>query len=77
MLVQPHYKEVIIKAAAFEHRIAACIVNSGIFSFFEGALKDQANSAFIKKEIAKDESWVINMLFRMRMRFDIGLRWAI
>ncbi|URZ14537.1 alpha/beta hydrolase family protein [Clostridium felsineum] len=65
------------RAVAFEHRISACIANSGILSFLEGVLKEQANSEYIQNELKKEDSVEINAAIKKRMETNTSLRWAI
>jgi pimeloyl-ACP methyl ester carboxylesterase len=66
------------RAAAFEHRLAACVANGGIYSFFDGAvMKNKPLPVWMQRELMKKESLLINCGTRLVMRFNTELRWAI
>lgn len=66
------------RAAAFEHRLAACIANSGVFDYFSGSvLKSKPISPFMAKELAKESSPMMDWMTGLMMRTDTTMRWAI
>lgn len=59
------------RAAAFEQRLAACVANGGIYSFFDGAvLKNKPASPWMLGELKKDKSAIIDFGTRLMMHFN-------
>jgi alpha-beta hydrolase superfamily lysophospholipase len=66
------------RAAAFEKRLAACIANGGIYDYFSGSiLKSKPMPPYLRRELAKEDSPLLNMSTRWLMRRNTGMRWAI
>lgn len=65
------------RAAAFDHRIAACIANSGIYDFYEGTFENLGRTKFFQKELDKPKSFFINSLIKMFMQLSINVKWAM
>ncbi|WP_242698176.1 alpha/beta hydrolase family protein [Bacillus sp. SD088] len=65
------------RAAAFEHRLAACIANDGLYSFQFGEM----GRSFIEGDVAEDLQHVsegdIEEAVQELMRQDTGVRWAM
>ncbi|PHH75446.1 hypothetical protein CDD82_4445 [Ophiocordyceps australis] len=63
------------RAAAFEHRAAAIIVNDGVYDF--GSAFSKENPAIGKLLVKYNWDKTINALVRLLMRWDTGFRWGI
>lgn len=64
------------RAAAFEHRLAACIANGGIFDFMAGKLPP-GTSREAAIDAAKNQPDTVDELMRATMMDSIDSRWAI
>ncbi|HBE79786.1 MAG TPA: alpha/beta hydrolase [Firmicutes bacterium] len=66
------------RAAAFEHRLAACVANGGIYNFFDGAvLKNKPAHPRMLQELKKDKSPIMDWGTRLIMHFNTEMRWAV
>ncbi|KAJ3498078.1 hypothetical protein NLG97_g1405 [Lecanicillium saksenae] len=65
----------VARAAAFEHRAAAIILNDGVYDF-ASAFRD--NTPAIGKFLVK-QGWdgVMNAMMRQYMRWDTGFKWGV
>ncbi|KAG4274471.1 hypothetical protein FPRO04_09429 [Fusarium proliferatum] len=65
----------VARAAAFEHRAAAIVVNDGVYDFASAFRKE---TPAIGKFLVK-HGWdgIMNTLMRLYMRWDTGFKWAI
>ncbi|MET0991044.1 MAG: alpha/beta fold hydrolase, partial [Lacisediminihabitans sp.] len=65
----------VARAAAFDHRVAAIVLNDGVFDFY-GAFA-AALPGFLKKWIDEKNDRAANRVIRMLARRSTRIRWAI
>lgn len=65
------------RAAAYEHRIAACIANGGVFDPFEGLVSKYPESPEVVKEYIIQNPSDFDVEMREKAKSDTGLRWAM
>ncbi|PHH92700.1 hypothetical protein CDD83_5937 [Cordyceps sp. RAO-2017] len=65
----------VARAAAFEHRAAAVVVNDGVYDF--GSAFRKENPAIGKFLIKHGWDGVMNALIRLYMRWDTGFKWGV
>lgn len=63
------------RAAAFEPRIAACVLFNGLFDLHAAAL-DQA-PGFMRRQVEKGDTPLVNAAGRTMMRLDTTRRWSL
>ncbi len=61
------------RSAAFEDRIAACILDGGVFDIYENYMQKAGE---LKKVIEDGNAEVANVAIETSMYFDITARWA-
>jgi dipeptidyl aminopeptidase/acylaminoacyl peptidase len=62
------------RAAAFEHRLAACIANDGVFSIYDAYVK---KLQWISQDIQNRNTAVVNSVINTIMKLDLATRWKI
>ena len=65
------------RAAAFEHRIAACIANSGIYSFFDGVMGPKAYSLEFLKMLEVENANKFNTMVEEMLKDNLSFWWKI
>jgi pimeloyl-ACP methyl ester carboxylesterase len=63
------------RAAAFEHRIAACILDDGVYSMYDNYL--EKFGTFLGDAIEDGNAIVVNTAIETSMYFNTNIRWAI
>lgn len=64
------------RACAFEHRLAACIANGGVYDFMAGKLPEGATRDQMRDFIRSDPDSMDNTL-REAMKSNTNMRWAV
>jgi len=67
----------VARAAAFEHRIVACIANSGIYSFFDGIMGEKAHSPEFLRMLDKENAQEFNAGIRQMTKGNLSTWWKI
>jgi pimeloyl-ACP methyl ester carboxylesterase len=62
------------RAAAFEHRIAACILDDGVYDIYENFMEKLGT---LSNEVAQGNATVVNTAIETSMYFDTGIRWIM
>lgn len=62
------------RAAAFEHRISACILDDGVYDIYENYMEKLAS---LGDAISQRNATVVNTAIQTSMYFDTTIRWAI
>ena len=62
------------RAAAFEHRLAACILNDGVFDIYEAYMDHFPDT--LHKAIDNNNAEVVNTAIEIVMAFNTTARWA-
>ena len=65
------------RAVAYEHRIAACIADGGIFDAFEGAIAKYPESPEAIKEFLIQDPTAYDAMTREMTKSNTELRWAV
>jgi pimeloyl-ACP methyl ester carboxylesterase len=62
------------RAAAFEHRIAACILDDGVYDVYENFMEKLGT---LSNAVAQGNATVVNTAIETSMYFDTGIRWIM
>jgi pimeloyl-ACP methyl ester carboxylesterase len=62
------------RAAAFEHRISACILDDGVYDIYENYMEKLAT---LGDAISHGNATIVNTAIETSMYFDTTIRWAI
>ena len=62
------------RAAAFEHRIAACILDDGVYDIYENFMEKLGT---LGNAVAQGNATVVNTAIETSMYFDTGIRWIM
>jgi pimeloyl-ACP methyl ester carboxylesterase len=62
------------RAAAFEHRISACILDDGVYDIYENYMEKLGT---LGDAISQRNATVVNTAIQTSMYFDTTIRWAI
>jgi pimeloyl-ACP methyl ester carboxylesterase len=62
------------RAAAFEHRIAACILDDGVYDIYENFMEKLGT---LSNAVAQGNATVVNTAIETSMYFDTGIRWIM
>lgn len=65
------------RAAAFDHRIAACVANSGIYDFFEGVMGEKAKSPEFMAFLSEENAAAFNAHVNEMIKDNLGIWWKI
>jgi alpha-beta hydrolase superfamily lysophospholipase len=64
------------RACAFEHRLAACIANGGVFDFMAGKMPPGVTRKQMAEWIEGDPA-SMDKVMRENMEKDVGMKWAV
>lgn len=67
----------VTRAAAYEHRIAACIANSGIYSFFDGIMGPKAHSKDFLEQLKEENAHKFNAFVEQMISNNLSAWWKI
>jgi pimeloyl-ACP methyl ester carboxylesterase len=62
------------RAAALEHRIAACILDDGVYDVYENFMEKLGT---LSNAVAQGNATVVNTAIETSMYFDTGIRWIM
>ena len=62
------------RAAAFEHRIGACILDDGVYDIYENFMEKLGT---LDNAVAQGNATVVNTAIETSMYFDTGIRWIM
>lgn len=65
------------RAAAFEHRIVACVANSGVYDFFDGVMGEKANSPEFMTFLKPENESAFNAHVNEIIKENLGAWWKI
>lgn len=65
------------RAAAYDHRVAACIANSGIYHFFDGVMGEKAHSEEFLNQLKEENAPRFNAYINHMVAGSLSLWWKI